>query len=257
MTALGYQVVRSPIRIVLVGTSHPGNIGAVARAMKNMALDELVLVKPHLFPHPEASARASGAEDILQQARIEPNLIDGLAGCGLILATTSRERDQNFRVLDARAAARRAVEEAERGPVAIMFGAERTGLTNDELQHAHALLCIPANPAHVSLNVAMAAQIVAYEVMCARLERTGSAPRSITRPAVRLASPTELEGMYIHLEQVLQEIDFRDRTQTGTHLMKRIRRLLQRAEPDLNELNILRGILTAIQQRRRRAGQDA
>ena len=247
----------SPIRIVLVETSHPGNIGAVARAMKNMALEQLVLVKPRTFPHTEASARASGAEDILQQARVEPDLISALAGCGWVLATTSRERDQNFRVLDARAAARRAVEEAERGPVAIMFGAERTGLTNDELKHAHALLCIPANPEHASLNVAMAAQIVAYEIMCARLERTQSAPRSITSPAVPLASPEELERMYSHLEQVLEEIDFRDRTQTGTHLMKRIRRLLQRAEPDLNEVNILRGILTAIQQRRRRAGQNA
>lgn len=244
------------IRIVLVETSHPGNIGAVARAMKNMSLDELVLVNPRQFPHAEAIARASGAEDVLQRARVATDLASALQGCGLVLATTSRERDQNFRVTDARAAARRAVEQAEVSPVAIMFGSERTGLTNEELRHAHALLCIPANPAYPSLNIAMAVQVVAYETMCARLEQAQQSPRSITRPAVPLASPEELERLYAHLAEVLEEIDFRDRTQSGTHLMRRIRRLLQRAEPDQNEVHILRGMLTAVQQRRRRAGES-
>ena len=134
-----------------------------------------------------------------------------------------------------------------------MLGAERTGLTNEELRYAHALLAIPANPVYPSLNVAMAVQIVADEIMCAMLERTQEAPRAITSPAVPLADPAELDRLYAHLAQVLQEIDFRDRTQSGTHLMKRIRRLFQRAEPDMNEVHILRGILTAVQQRRRRA----
>jgi TrmH family RNA methyltransferase len=253
MARLGYQVVPIPIRIVLVETSHPGNIGAVARALKNMSLGELVLVNPKLFPHPEASARASGAEDVLNAARVTADLGTALKDCGLVLATTGRERDQNFRVLDARTAAQRAVEHAEQGPVAIMFGSERTGLTNDELRYAHALLAIPANPVYPSLNIAMAVQIVAYEIMCASLARANQAPRSITVPAVPLASPEELDLMYAHLAQVLEEIDFRDRTQSGTHLMKRIRRLLQRAEPDMNEVHILRGFLTAVQQRRRRA----
>jgi TrmH family RNA methyltransferase len=238
---------------VLVETSHPGNIGAVARALKNMALEQLVLVNPRQFPHPEASARASGAEDVLNAARVTTDLSSALSGCGLVLATTGRERDQNFRVLDPRAAARQAVEHAFRMPVAILFGAERTGLTNEELRYAHALLAIPANPVYPSLNVAMAVQIVAYEIMCAMLERTQEAPRAITSPAVPLADPAELDRLYAHLAQVLQEIDFRDRTQSGTHLMKRIRRLFQRAEPDMNEVHILRGILTAVQQRRRRA----
>ncbi|HWW20436.1 MAG TPA: RNA methyltransferase [Steroidobacteraceae bacterium] len=242
-----------PIRIVLVETSHPGNIGAAARALKNMALEQLVLVNPKHFPHPEASARASGAEDVLNAARVTPDLPTALAGCGLVLATTSRERDQNFRVLDPHAAAHRAVDHAARGPVAIMFGSERTGLTNDELRYAHALLAIPANPAYPSLNVAMAVQIVAYEIMCAVLERSQEAPRSITTPAVPLADPVEMDRLYAHLAEVLDEIDFRDHTQSGIHLMKRIRRLFQRAEPDLNEVHILRGILTAVQQRRRRA----
>jgi TrmH family RNA methyltransferase len=248
--------VPNSIRIVLVETSHPGNIGAVARAMKNMALDELVLVNPRLFPHPDAIARASGAEDVLQRARVATDLSSALQGCGLVLATTSRERDQYFRVTDARAAGRRAVEQAEVSPVAIMFGSERTGLTNEELRYAHALLCIPANPVYPSLNIAMAVQLVAYEIMCARLEHARQAPRSITTPAVPLASPEELERLYAHLAEVLDEIEFRDRTQSGTHLMRRIRRLLQRAEPDQNEIHILRGILTAIQRRRRRAGES-
>jgi TrmH family RNA methyltransferase len=253
-----------PIRIVLVDTSHPGNIGAVARALRNMQLEELVLVRPKLFPHPEATARASSAEQLLARARVEGDLAAALSGCGLVLATTSRERDQYFRVIDVREAARRAVLEAEHSPVAVMFGSERAGLTNEELRYAHALLRIPANPAYASLNIAMAVQIVAYEILRARLERgqhaldqyvQAAAPGAEPR-ATPLATPSELDRMYEHLAAVLEEIDFRDRTQSGGHLMKRIRRLLQRAEPDANEVNILRGILTAVQQRRRRAGQD-
>jgi TrmH family RNA methyltransferase len=246
--------VSNSIRIVLVETSHPGNIGAVARALKNMALEELVLVRPREFPHPEATARASGAEDLLQRARVVNDLDTALEGCGLVLASTSRARgDQNFRVFTARAAARRAIDEARRTPVAILFGSERTGLTTEELRYAHALLAIPANPAYPSLNIAMAVQIVTYEIMSARLESTAQAPRSIARSTVPLASPQEMDRMYLHLAEVLQEIDFRDRTQSGTHLMRRIRRFIQRAEPDMNEVHILRGFLTAVQQRRRRA----
>src|ERR1700680_4290453 len=219
-----------------------------------MELEELVLVRPELFPHPEASARASSAEDLLARARVEGDLAVALHGCGLVLATTSRERDQYFRVFDVREAARRAVQEAEHSPVAIMFGSERAGLTNEELRYAHALLRLPANPAYASLNIAMAVQIVAYEILRARLELEQDA-RTEARSAP-LATPSELDRMYQHLATVLEEIDFRDRTQSGGHLMKRIRRLLQRAEPDANEVNILRGILTAVQQRRRRAGQD-
>jgi TrmH family RNA methyltransferase len=247
-----------PIRIVLVETSHPGNIGAAARALKNMQLQELVLVRPRLFPHAEATARASGALDLLTAARVEEDLSGALRGCGLVLATTGRERDQYFRVLDVRAAARRAVAEAEHSPVAILFGSERAGLTNEELRYAHALLRIPANPAYASLNIAMAVQIVAYEILRARGE-AAAALQLAAPPAPRaapLATPAELDRLYEHLATVLEEIDFRDRTQSGGHLMKRIRRLLQRAEPDANEVNILRGILTAVQQRRRRAGQD-
>jgi TrmH family RNA methyltransferase len=240
------------IRIVLVAPSHPGNIGAVARAMKNMALSELLLVNPKLFPHPEATARASGAHDVLAAARVVGSLPEALAGCGFVVATTSRDRDQYFRVIDVREAALRLVTEARRAPAAVVFGAERTGLTNEELESAHALIRIPANPDYLSLNLAMAVQLVSYELFRAR-----DAPQ-LGQAAVEppLAGAQEMARLYAHFAQVLEEIDFRDRTESGTHLMSRIRRFLQRAELDQNEVNILRGILTAVQSRRRPAGVE-
>jgi TrmH family RNA methyltransferase len=239
------------IRIVLVEPSHPGNIGAVARAMKNMALDELLLVNPRQFPHAEATARASGAGDLLGRARVVGSLGEALAGCGFIAATTAREREQHFRVMDVREAATRIVAEAQRAPAAVVFGAERSGLTNEELETAHALLRIPASPAYPSLNLAMAVQLVAYELFRAR----GGAAAPAAPPAAPLATAEEMQRLFAHFAQVLEEIDFRDRTQSGTHLMSRIRRFLQRAELDHNEVNILRGILTAVQNRRRHAGE--
>jgi tRNA (cytidine32/uridine32-2'-O)-methyltransferase len=238
------------IRIVLVAPSHPGNIGAAARAMKNMALMELVLVNPRQFQHPEASARASSADDVLRAARVAPSLAAALAGCSYVAATTARDRDQYFRVIDVRAAATRLVAEASRAPAAVVFGAERSGLSNEELEMAHALIRIPASPQYASLNLAMAVQLVAYELYRAR----GAALPLSVPLAAPLASTQEMERLYAHFAQVLEEIDFRDRTESGTRLMARIRRLLQRAEPDQNEVNILRGILTAVQNRRRTAG---
>jgi TrmH family RNA methyltransferase len=241
-----------PIRIVLVGTSHPGNIGAVARAMKNMDLQELVLVNPKEFPHAEATARASSADDLLVRARVVGTVAVALENCGLVLATTSRDRDHYFRVYDVREAAQRAVAEAAQAPVAVLFGAERTGLTNDEVQYAHALLRIPTSDVYASLNIAMAVQIIAYEIL--RAQRAVVPPTHRTQP---LADAAAMARLYEHLSAVMEEIDFRDRTQKGTTLMERIRRFLQRAELDVNEANILRGILTAVQQKRRRAGDVA
>ena len=240
------------IRIVLVAPSHPGNIGAVARAMKNMALSELLLVRPKEFPHPDATARASGADDVLAGARIVASLGEALEGCGFVAATTSRDRDQYFRVIDVRDAAVRIVAESRRAPAAVVFGSERTGLTNEELESAHALIRIPANPDYLSLNLAMAVQLVSYELFRAR-----DAPQ-LGQAAVEppLAGAQEMARLYAHFAQVLEEIDFRDRTESGTHLMSRIRRFLQRAELDQNEVNILRGILTAVQSRRRHAGVE-
>jgi TrmH family RNA methyltransferase len=248
-----------PIRFVLLETSHPGNIGAVARAMKNMALADLVLVKPLRFPDPEATARASGADDVLARARVVDTLAEALEGCSLVFATTARERDSWYRVVDARSAARRIVTEARprpgaQGPapaVAVLFGTERTGLTNEQLMSAHALLRIPANPAYESLNLGMAVQLIAYEIFVARAETEAAPPAARDVP---LASPADMERLFAHLQEVMEEADFRDRTQSGTHLMQRIRRFLNRAELDGNEVNILRGILTAVQNRRRVAG---
>jgi TrmH family RNA methyltransferase len=242
------------IRIVLVQPSHPGNIGAAARAMKNMALGNLVLVSPRQFPHPEATARASGADDVLASATVVTSLREALSGCGYVAATTSRDRDQYFRVIDVRAAAERVVSESRRSPAAVVFGAERTGLTNEELETAHALIRIPASPAYPSLNLGMAVQLVAYELF--RAAGTG-APAAAEPLAAPLATAQELERLYAHFAEVLEDIDFRDRTQSGTHLMSRIRRFLQRAELDHNEANILRGVLTAVQNRRRPAGGGA
>jgi TrmH family RNA methyltransferase len=244
-----------PIRFILCETSHPGNIGAVARALKNMALDDLVLVSPLRFPDPEASARASGADDLLARTRVVATLPEALEGCGFVLATTARERDAWYHVLEARDAARRVVQEATAGPqapaVAVLFGTERTGLSNEQLMSAHALLRIPANPAYESLNLAMAVQLIAYEIFMVRKEQQET-PQP--QREVPLASPADMERLYVHLQEVMAEVDFRDRTQSGTSLMLRIRRLFNRAELDGNEVNILRGILTAVQNRRRPAG---
>jgi TrmH family RNA methyltransferase len=239
-----------PIRIVLVDTSHPGNIGAAARAMKNMELSELALVRPRHFPHADATARASGADDVLERARVFDTLTAALAGCGLVLACTARERDHYYRVLDVRDAAARAVAESRNAPVGIVFGGEHSGLSNEDLQPAHALLRIPTGAAYASLNLAMAVQVVAYEILRARGVTAGAATRE--QP---LADAPAMARLYDHLEAVLEEVDFRDRTQNGTNLINRMRRFLQRAELDGNEVNILRGFLTAVQQRRRRAGE--
>lgn len=240
------------IRIVLVEPSHPGNIGAVARAMKNMALSQLVLVRPKAFPHAEASARASGADDVLANARVVGGVAEAVADVGFVAATTSRPRDQNFNSLDLHDAAARIHEMSERGPAAVLFGAERTGLTNEELALAHLLIRIPANPEYPSLNLAMAVQLTTYELF--RAAGSPASPRPLSEMPVPLAPGADLERFYVHLQQVMDEVDFKDRTTGGTHLMTRMRRLFQRCEMDQNEVNILRGLLTSVQHKRRRAG---
>ena len=210
-----------------------------------------MLVQPRHFPDPEALARASGADDVLAGARVVASLAEAISGCGFVAATTSRERDQYFRVADVRDAAARIVAEAQRAPAAVIFGAERTGLTNEELDSAHLLIRIPASAIYASLNLAMAVQLVAYE----SVSRPGSRGCP-TRTARSAARHERADAAAVHASaQVLEQINFRDRTQTGTHLMARIRRFLQRAELDKNEANILRGILTAVQSRRRHAGE--
>jgi TrmH family RNA methyltransferase len=240
-----------PIRIVLVDTTHPGNIGAVARAMKNMALEDLALVRPDSFPHAEATARASGAGDVLGSAQVFATLHEAIADCGLIVGATARPRQQHWTVLEPREAALRLVVESNNARAAVLFGSERVGLSNEELERCQWLVRIPASPAYESLNVAMAVQIMCYELFLASGHALATASREVP-----LATATEMQRLYEHLEQVMTEVGFHDRTESGVHLMSRLRRLLNRAEPDENEVNILRGFLTAVQGKRRRAGQS-
>ena len=226
--------------IVLVEPTHPGNIGAAARAMKAMGLEHLCLVAPARFPSAEATARAAGADDVLHAARVVGSVGEAVADCSLVLGTTARVRRIEWPVIDPREAARRAVGQALRAPVAVLFGRESAGLTNVELDRCHALIRIPAAERFSSLNVAAAVQIVAYEIRAAA-GGSGVAAAPAQAPA---ATAEELEGFYRHLEETLVRIGHLDPAAPKL-LMRRLRRLFSRAEPDRAEINILRGILTS------------
>jgi len=230
------------VRIVLIDPSHPGNIGSVARAMKNMALDELVLVRPRSFPHAEAIALAAGADDILSGARVVGTTEEAIGDCGFIAGTTSRPRSYYWEFTTPRDVAGRIVGLADENRAALLFGSERYGLATEDLQYCNVLVRIPANPDYCSLNLAMSVQLLAYEIFTAREQ-----PQSRVQLDLPLAPSSDVEHFYAHLHQVLEEIDFGDRT---GHLMERLRRLFNRAQLDRNELNIMRGILSAVQGRR-------
>ena len=234
------------IRVVLVETTHPGNIGAAARAMKAMGLSRLCLVNPARFPHAEATARASGADDLLVAAEVHESLASAIAGCRLVVGASARRRRLACPELDPRQCAERAVAEAAFGEVAVVFGRERNGLTNQELDLCHHLVHIPTVPDFASLNVASAVQLVAWEIREAVLR--ADAPPAGVEEEDDLPDAGEMERFYAHLEEVLVEIEFLD-PNNPRHLMRRLRRLYNRARPDRTELNILRGILTAVQRR--------
>lgn len=234
------------IRIVLVGTTHPGNIGAVARAMKNMGLSDLALVAPRKFPHPEAIARASGATGLLESAKVTATLKEALTDCIYVAGASARSRTIHWPTMGPRDTAERLLLEAKKGKVAVVFGPEKTGLHNDDLDLCHTLLTIPTDPDFSSLNLAMAVQVLTYEIrMQSELQ---IAPRFESE--VEAATGEEMEHFYEHLERVLREIHFLD-PDNPRHLMRRMRRLYIRARPDKNEVNILRGMLTAIDRTRR------
>ncbi len=239
----------SNIRVVLVHPTHPGNIGATARAMKNMGLTRLCLVAPSGFPDAEANARAAGADDVLDGAGIHASLEEALTGCHLVVGTSARPRSISWPSLDPKSAAARIIESAQPGEVALVFGAERTGLTNEQLDRCHYLVHIPANPAFSSINLACAVQIMAYEVWCASLPANPIEANAVA--SVTLASSEDIERFYVHLQQVLEEIGFLDPA-NPRKLMRRLIRLFNRTGLDSNELNILRGILTEVQRTRRR-----
>lgn len=238
------------IRFVLVRTSHPGNIGAAARAIRTMGLRRLSLVAPHTFPHADAVALASGANDVLEEAPISPDLPAAIADCQLVLGATARRRDVPMEEIDAREAAARVLAAAREGrEVALVFGNERTGLENDEIKRCHAAVLIPSDPEFASLNLAQAVQVLAYEVRMAMLAGASPLPEQKSDPP---ASSAELEAFFEHLERTLEAIDFHKGRSPRT-IMLRLRRLYLRAQPDERELRVLHGILSDSERIARRA----
>lgn len=236
----------SQVRIVLVNTKAAGNIGGAARAMKNMGLDDLWLVEPREYPAKEASWRAGNAEDVLDGATVVPTLAEALADCGLVIGTSARGRSIPWPIQTPKEAAGQIAKEARQHKVAIVFGREDRGLTNDELQMCNVHLHIPANEAYSALNLATAVQVVCYELRMTMLtERDGAEPHfdDWDQPP---ANNQELEYYYRHLQETLQKLDFITHD-NPRQTMTRLRRLFNRARLDQMELNILRGILTSTQ----------
>ena len=237
------------IRIVLIGTTHPGNIGAAARAMKTMCLDQLYLVNPQRYPNADATARASSANDLLACARVCTTLDEALGDCALVIGASARLRAMTWPQLDPRQSAAQLLKESRHAQVALIFGREHSGLTNEELDRCQYLMHIPGNPEYNSLNLAAAVQIMAYEIMMGSLA-TSHAEAGTEGEDMDYASGEETEAFYAHLEETLVEIDFLD-PDNPRLLMRRLRRLFNRVRLDKNEVNILRGILTAARNRRR------
>jgi len=244
------------IRIVLVGTQHPGNIGSAARAMKTMGLHRLVLVAPERFPHPETFALAAGAGDLLDAAQVHGALGDAVADCGLVIGCTARARRIALDEFPPPEAASKLLGEAMSGiETALVFGRERTGLDNVELQLCHAAVTIPANPAYSSLNLAAAVQVLAYEVRMAALRNDAPVPARADVPPDDLpASHAEMEGFFAQLADTLDAIDFH-KGRTPEAAMHKLRRVFLRATPDAREVRLLRGVLADAQRMARLAGE--
>jgi tRNA/rRNA methyltransferase len=227
----------SNIRVVLSHTTHPGNIGAAARAMKTMGLRHLYLINPRLFPDAQADAMAAGADDVLRDAVVCSSIDEALHGVAYTVAMTARLRDISIEVKTPRDAMPLVLQQAATQPVALLFGTEMSGLTNEEMGKAQLLVNIPAHPEFSSLNIAAAVQVLAYELVVAAQSHLPSVPE------IQPASHEQLEGYYTHLEKTLFEIGFFT-TQNPARLMQRLRRLYARARLEQEEINILRGILS-------------
>lgn len=255
-TANTQEQLRARMRVVLVDTSHAGNIGAAARAMKNMGLFRLYLVAPKQFPHADATARASGADDVLAQATVCATLDEALVGCSLVMGASARLRNLSVPQLDARQCATKVVDEVTETAgieCALVFGRENSGLTNDELGRCHYLVHIPTNPEYSSLNLAAAVQVLSYELRVATLGEQAKA--ASVEDVESLASADDMERFYVHLQQTLETIEFLD-PKNPRIMMQRLRRLFNRARPNEVEMNILRGILTAAQRPRRQSDPE-
>lgn len=231
----------SRVRVVLVESQHPGNIGAAARALKTMGLTDLALVRPDKFPHPEATDMAVGAADLLESARIHADLGAAVADCALVVGASARLRSLPHNTSTPRALAARLAREVG-GRIAIVFGSERVGLSNDDLEQCHELVSIPANPDFRVLNLAAAVQILCYELRLAAGAELAGKPEHVP------VDQREMELFFAHLERVLVELKFLN-PKHPRQLMRRLRRLYGRAAPNENEMHILRGILAATEGR--------
>jgi tRNA/rRNA methyltransferase len=225
------------IRVVLSHTTHPGNIGAAARAMKTMGLRQLYLINPRHFPDPQADAMAAGADDLLRDAVVCSSIDEALQGVVFTVAMTARQRDISQQVQSPRVAMPLLLQQAASRPVALLFGTEMSGLTNEEISKAHLLVNIPADPDYSSLNLAAAVQVMAYELTVAAQNFLPEAPE------VDPAAHEQVEGFFQQMEKTLFEIGFLT-TQNPARLMQRLRRLYMRTRLEQEEINILRGILS-------------
>ncbi|MEC8859935.1 MAG: RNA methyltransferase [Pseudomonadota bacterium] len=259
----------SNIQVVLVNTSHPGNIGAAARALKNMGIPNLRLVDPRDYPSDTATWRAASATDVLERAEVFPDLQTAVADCGLVIGASARSRRMPWPVLSPRQCANHVAADAGRNKVALVFGREDSGLNNEELQLCHYHVQIPANEEYSSLNLAAAVVVICYEVRVAMLDAlaAGEAAQPVHSGDfydasvedeywdVPKADNHQLELFYAHLEQVLTDMDFHD-PKNPRLLMPRMRRLFGRIRPDAMEINILRGVLTYIDDHVKRANRN-
>ena len=239
------QGLAEQLRIILVEPSHPGNVGATARAMKTMGLSQLVLVRPKRFPDPQAEWRAAGAKNVLADVEIADDLPAALAGCHFAVGTTARPRRMAWRQAGPRDAVPEMLAKALHGEVAVVFGREADGLTNDELDLCQLHICIPASDAYSSLNLAMAVQIVCYELRIAWLSGVGrdSPTQDWDRPRANLE---QIEHFHTHFERLVKALEFLPNEHHGV-VMRRMRRMIGRIEPDQTEISMLRGLLSAIE----------
>ena len=233
------------VKVVLVGTTHPGNIGATARAMKNMGILDLALVEPKEFPSDVATFRSKAAKDILEKASVHRNLAEAISECELVVGTSARERTVPWPVLNPREAATEMHKSSRNGKVAIVFGREDRGLTNEELGLCNFHVHIPSDPEYSSLNLSQAVQILAYEIRLAYLQ-----DQHINKDYwdVELANNEQTERLINHMDELMQEVDFYD-VENPRKLLVRVRRFFKRSKIDVMEANIFRGLFASIQKK--------
>lgn len=234
------------IRLVMVNTTHPGNIGAAARAIKNMGLSKLVLVEPKEFPSPKAVWRAAGATDVLENVQVVSTLDEAIEDCGLVIGTSARERRIPWPLLTPRECADKVWAETEHHDIAILFGREDRGLTNEELHKCHFHLHIPANPDYSALNISAALQVIAYEIRVSYLQAKEGKALHFDDWDLPPARTQDVEMYFEHLEQTLEKLGFYD-PENPRQTITRLRRLFNRIRMDKMELSIMRGMLTSIE----------